>query len=188
MIPDREKARSLVAEGEELNPGPWGRHCAWTAFCAERIASHVGLDPDRAYVSGMLHDIGRRFGKGHLAHVYDGYRYMKELGYEEIARICLTHSFSVPSLDAYIGKLDVSLEKQREIQSLLEELQFDDYDLLIQLCDAMATADGVVPMEERMRDVKHRYGSYPQEKWESNIALKVYFDNKAGTDIYELMK
>jgi hypothetical protein len=52
----------------------------------------------------------------------------------------------------------------------------------------MATADGVVPMEERMLDVKHRYGSYPQEKWESNIALKVYFDNKAGTDIYELMK
>lgn len=188
MIPDREEARRLVADAELTNPGAWARHSEWVALCAERIAAASGLDPERAYVSGLLHDIGRKFGRGHLAHVYDGYHYMTDLGYGEIARICLTHSFSVPSLDAYVGRLDIPEEKQRELQFLLDGLAYDDYDRLIQLCDAMAKSTGIVPMAERMLDVKRRYGRYPQKKWDANFALKAYFDEKAGRDIYELLK
>ncbi|MBE5855616.1 MAG: hypothetical protein E7297_09700 [Lachnospiraceae bacterium] len=63
-----------------------------------------------------------------------------------------------------------------------------DYDRLIQLCDSMATAEGVAKMEERMLDVKRRYGSYPQDKWDANIGLRAYFEEKAGgKNIYELV-
>ncbi len=51
---------------------------------------------------------------------------------------------------------------------------------LIQLCDSIATAEGIVSIEERMLDVKKRYGYYPQEKWERNMELKKYFESKAG--------
>jgi len=188
MIPDRKQAHRLVADAELTNPGAWARHSEWVALCAERIAAAAGLDSERAYVLGLLHDIGRKFGRGHLAHVYDGYHYMMELGYTGAARICLTHSFSVPSLEAYVGKRDIPEEKQQEIAQLLSNLEYDDYDRLIQLCDSMAKSTGIVPMEERMLDVKRRYGNYPQQKWDANFALKAYFENKTGCDLYTIVK
>ena len=39
-----------------------------------------------------------------------------------------------------------------------------------------------------MADVKRRYGSYPQAKWDANIALKRYFECKIGQDIYEVVE
>lgn len=31
---------------------------------------------------------------------------------------------------------------------------------------------------------RHRYGTYPQNKWNNNLALKKYFEEKMGKDIY----
>ena len=48
-----------------------------------KIASACGdMDVEKAYILGLLHDIGREFGVRHLGHVYDGYVYMKSLGYD----------------------------------------------------------------------------------------------------------
>lgn len=188
MIPGREEALRLVREAEICNPGPWGDHCRVAADCAFKIAKASGMDAEKAYVLGLLHDIGRKFGKGHLQHVWDGYHYMMELGYEEAARICLTHSFSCGTMDDYIGKRDVTPEQYTEIGSMLAEIWYDDYDRLIQLCDALAMAEGVVDIETRMLDVKRRYGHYPQEKWDNNMALKAYFEEKCGKSIYEVVK
>ena len=72
MYPDGKKALQLLKEAEKLNPGPWINHSRTVAHCAEKIASYSGTDPEKAYVLGLLHDIGRRFGKRHLGHVSDG--------------------------------------------------------------------------------------------------------------------
>lgn len=186
--PDRARAEALVKEAEACNPGPWGDHSRVAASCAEKIAAAAGMDGERAYILGLLHDIGRKFGVKHLGHVYDGYHYMMELRYPDAARICLTHSFSRPTLDVYIGKRDISGEQQTELQDLLDALEFDDYDRLIQLCDCLAGAGGVMDMEARMTDVKHRYGSYPQEKWDANMELKRRFEEKMGKSVYEVVK
>ncbi|MCQ2211947.1 MAG: hypothetical protein MJZ34_16825, partial [Paludibacteraceae bacterium] len=66
----------------------------------------------------------------------------------------------------------------------LAKATYDEYDWLIQLCDSLAGADGVLDIEERMGDVKRRYGSYPQAKWDSNINLMHYFEKKMGENIY----
>lgn len=185
MLPTREKAQSILAEAESCNPGPWGNHSRTAACCAEKIARECGdLDPEKAYILGLLHDIGRKFGVRHLGHVSDGYSYMMSLGYDEAARICLTHSFLNMTSDDYIGNFDTTPEELALIRDALNTAVPDDYDRLIQLCDALAGAEGVMNIEDRMNDVKRRYGSFPQEKWDGNLALKAYFEEKTGKDIY----
>lgn len=181
-------AEMLLEEALECNPGQWGSHSRHAASAARKIAELCeGLDPDKAYICGLLHDIGRRFGVTHLAHVYDGYHYLKDLGFEEPARVALTHSFDLGKIDDYVGNFDISEEKQAEIVELLSEIKMDDYDYLIQLCDALAKSEGIVSLEERMNDVKSRYGKYPQEKWNRNLELKKYFEDKMGKELYQVV-
>lgn len=188
MYPKREEAERLLREAEQCNPGPWGDHSRVAARCAEKIAEAAGMDCGKAYVLGLLHDIGRKFGVYHMPHIYNGYRYMTELGFDSVARVCLTHSFSTPDFRTYIGMYDLPVEQQEEMLRLLAERPYDDYDRLIQLCDCLAASSGVVAMEERMLDVKRRYGSYPREKWDNNLALKRYFEEKTKRDIYDVVK
>lgn len=189
MYPTKEEAQRLLKEALSCNPGPWGNHSRVAAACAEKIAAACpGMDPQKAYVLGLLHDIGRKFGVKHLGHVYDGYRYMKELGYDEAAKVCLTHSFPIPVLGIYIGNFDISEKQQKELEKTLAETEYDDYDRLIQLCDCLAGPDGVMDMEARMEDVRKRYGSYPEEKWKKNLELKRWFEARTGKGIDELVK
>ena len=154
------------------------------ALC-QKIANACGdMDVEKAYILGLLHDIGRKFGVRHLGHVSDGYTYMKSLGYDEAAKICLTHSFNAQTVDEYIGNFDVSEKELTLIKTELAKVIYDEYDWLIQLCDSLAGAEGVLDIEARMNDVKKRYGSYPQKKWDSNIHLMHYFEAKMGQNIY----
>ena len=189
MLPSREKAEELLREAEKCNPGPWGDHSRVAAHCAEKIALECDdLDPDKAYILGLLHDIGRKFGGRHLGHVSDGYTYMMSLGYDEAAQICLTHSFNNQTTDEYIGNFDTTDEELKIIQDALNAVTMGEYDRLIQLCDSLAGAECVLDIEERMEDVRRRYGSYPQEKWNSNLALKKHFEDKMGKDIYVVVE
>ena len=188
MLPTREEALELLTEAEKCNPGAWGNHSRIAARCAEKIARECNdLDSDKAYILGLLHDIGRKFGVRHLGHVSDGYSYMRSLGYDEAAKVCLTHSFNKLTTDVYIGKFDTKDEELRLIQDNLKTVVIDEYDKLIQLCDSIAGSEGVLDIEERMNDVKRRYGSYPQEKWDNNLKLKRYFEEKMGKDIYTVV-
>ena len=64
MIPDRDEAEKLLKQAEVCNPGPWGNHSRIVACCAEKIAENCAdLNSDKAYVLGLLHDIGRKIGK-----------------------------------------------------------------------------------------------------------------------------
>ena len=186
MMPTRAEAEKILEEAEQCNSGPWVNHSHITAKCAEKIAELCeDLDSEKAYILGLLHDIGRKFGVRHLGHVSDGYTYMMSLGYDEVAKICLTHSFNNSTIQEYIGKFDVSDEELELIETALAKVNMDDYDKLIQLCDALAGSDSVLNIIDRMRDVEQRYGYYPQEKWNSNLKLKNYFEEKTGNNIYK---
>jgi HD superfamily phosphohydrolase YqeK len=188
MLPKREEAEEILREAERCNPGPWGNHSRVAAHCAEKIAQECdNLDSDKAYILGLLHDIGSKFGVRHMGHVSDGYSYMLSLGYNEVAQICLTHSFNNQRITEYIGKFDTTDEELKMIQDALKAVTMDEYDRLIQLCDSIAGTEGVLDIEERMGDVKCRYGSYPQAKWDSNLASKKHFEDKMGKDIYAVV-
>lgn len=187
-FPGREEAVKILEDGVKCNPGPWKEHSIVTARCAEKIAGACGgMDCEKAYVLGLLHDIGRRMGKGQMRHIIDGYLYMKELGYPQAARICVTHSFSIQNIQDYIGKFDVSIEEVELIRALLESYTYDDYDRLIQLCDSVAMPQGPVDLDTRMDSVAVRYGYYPPEKRRKNHELKEYFEAKMGRRLYEVI-
>ena len=185
--PDRQTAKDLLKEAAEINPGAWERHCENAAACAEKIAAACGLDSEKAYVLGLLHDIGRKFLVRDMGHLYYGYKYMNSLGFTDVAKVCLTHSFHTKDFNAYLGKTDISEAEAEEVKEFLKTVVYDDYDRLIQLCDALASAQGVVDIEERMADVKRRYGSYPQSQWYKNLELKKYFEDRLGENIYEFL-
>lgn len=85
----------MLAEGTSLNPSNWVSHSQAVGRAARTIAAHhPSLEEARAYVLGLLHDIGRREGPADMLHILDGYRFLEKLGWEEPARIGLTHSFA----------------------------------------------------------------------------------------------
>ena len=112
MIPSRNEAEQLLVWAHDCNPGVWSEHCKVVARAAETIAEKCGLDSHRAYVSGLLHDIGRYKGVKELHHVYAGYDLLKSKGYDTIAEICLSHSFTYQNIGAYFGKMIVQAKKQ----------------------------------------------------------------------------
>ena len=192
--PTRAEAELLLEEGVKKNPGPWREHSYAVAQAAEKIARAVNkncdeekLNPDLAYCYGLLHDIGRQKGHTYIAHVYDGYHFLMSFGYEKAAQICLTQSFNLKTTDDQIGKIDISDDQMEEIKTLLAAAEYDDYDRLIQLLDATCGADGTKNLEQRMGDIKTRYGYYPQGKWDKNFELKAYFENLTGRDFYEII-
>ena len=72
-IPSEKEAEELLEEAEKLNPGSWTAHCKTAGICARKIAERCrGLDEDKAYVMGLLHDIGRREGIMDMKHIICG--------------------------------------------------------------------------------------------------------------------
>lgn len=189
-VPSIETATELLKEAVSLNPGPWIDHNKTAAMCAKRIAEKCeGMDADDAYVMGLLHDIGRREGIMDMRHIFAGYQFMMSLGYEESARICLTHSFPYKDIRAYNGQNDCSEEETEFIASFINSVEYNDYDRLIQLCDAISFPDGPTYVEKRLVDVVLRRGfnELTIPKWKAFLELKTYFDEKTGTDIYKLL-
>jgi len=186
-IPSRAEAEQLLADGLKKNPGKWGDHSRNAAMSAYKIGEACGMDAERCYVSGLIHDIGRSFGNFQLGHVYHGWNYMNGLGYPLIGRICLTHSFALQRISAYGGAFDLKETEIRELEEALLSLEYDDYDRLIQLCDNISGASGIMRMEDRIADIQSRYQNYPDEKRIVTLSLIDLFEEKTGRDIYDLV-
>ena len=138
-----ENAQRELKLAVQLNPGPWEQHSIYVANNARLIAAHVPhMDSNRAYVMGLMHDIGRRAGVTGIRHIFDGYDYMMSIGEPEIARICLTHSFPLKDVNTFFGKYDCTQDQLDFLQSFLDQHEFNDYDVLIQLCDAISLPNG----------------------------------------------
>lgn len=190
MFPNREIAISELEIAGEMNPGPWTKHSYYVAEAAERIAERCEhLDSEKAFICGLLHDIGRRTGIAAMRHIIDGYDYAVSRGWEEVARVCLTHSFPIKDIEMDIGKKDITKEQYNFINNYLNSLEYDDYDKLIILCDSLASADGFCILEKRFIDTTRRYGIYPfsVDRWNRVYEYKDYFENIIGESVYSLL-
>ena len=185
-----QEAEYELEKGAEMNFGPWEMHSISVAKNAQLIADRInGMDSDKAYVLGLLHDIGRRAGNKAILHIFDGYDYMMSINQPEIARICLTHSFPINDSNIFFGKYDCTAEQKCFLDKYIEETVYDDYDKLIQLCDAISLPGGACIMEKRFVDVALRHGlpEFTLDKWKAFMGLKEYFDAKCGCNIYSLL-
>lgn len=190
-IPSLEIASVFVAEAEQRNPGAWINHSLYAARAAKAIAlEHPTLDPQAAFILGYLHDIGRREGNTHMRHVLDGFNFLSRLGYDDAARVCLTHSFPVKNVWAIVGTWDNCASTDLDfIQGYLDRIEYNDYDKLIQLCDALALPSGYCLMEKRLMDVTLRYGinEYTLLRWKAHLGLKNEFELVINKSIYDCL-
>lgn len=187
---NREQAHELLLWAHEQNPGPWLGHSLTAARAAETLANACGLDSKQAYLYGLLHDIGRYEGVRGMRHVIAGYELMMQKNQPEIARICLTHSFPLPELDAYTGPQDCTPEEKLFLKEAISKIKMSAYDHLIQLCDALAMPNGISTIEERLFEgnLRHGFNDYTQRKWQAFINLKKDFDTRCGMNIYQLFR
>jgi putative nucleotidyltransferase with HDIG domain len=189
LYPTKEEADSILLWANEQNPGPWIDHCKFTALAAESIALKCNMDTEKSYVLGLLHDIGYHAYRnfiGKTCHIYSGYELMIEKEYDDVARICLTHSFPYKDFRAYIGT-DMTCNKTAKdfISAFLYKIEYDDYDRLIQLCDCLSTTQGICIMEKRLISavMKGTYNEFIYRNWGAYLELKSYFDKKCNMNI-----
>lgn len=190
IIPSRQDAERLLAEAAALNPGPWEAHSHHVALGAQLIAERcAGLDPERAYIVGLLHDIGRRFGVSGMRHVLDGYQFLEAQGYQGAARVCMTHSYPNHEKPHGASPWDGSEQEWLFVADYLGSIDYDDYDRLIQLCDSLALPGGFCLLEKRLVDVTSRYGcdEFTLLRWRAFFEIKEQFERKINGSIYRLL-
>ncbi|MED3479946.1 HD domain-containing protein [Bacillus thuringiensis] len=197
-ILDRTYAKELLEWAYEQNPGPWFEHSLHVAHATENIIIELikkgyKLDADIAYNAALLHDIGRYKGfTKSVIHSYDGYMYMNDLGYTGNAVICVTHSF--PCKNEHI---DIAAEwslvpdhmRSRLVEILNEHCNYDLYNKVITLCDALADADGFTTLERRLISVGLRHGTTSRTSlhWKGFYAIKKELEALIGKSIYKVL-
>ena len=188
MLPTAEEAMRELKLAEELNPGPWVGHSVNVGIAARMIAEKVpSMDPEKAYILGLLHDIGRRVGIVDIpTHICEGYKYCMQKGWDEAARICMTHSYL--RMRGEFG-YEPETEQEKAIKAFIMNCEADDYDRLIQLCDSLAVDYGFVILEKRFVDVTRRYGIMEDyiRGWETAFAIKEAFEKEMGCSVYDVL-
>jgi hypothetical protein len=190
MFPNREMAEKELEIAGQLNHGLWIEHSINVGLSAQMIAEKCSnLNPNKAYVLGLLHDIGRRYGISARRHSIDGYKFMMEKGWDEVGRICLTHSFPIPDFDKEIGKNDMSKEESEFVRKYLNDITYDDYDRLLIVCDSLADDQGFCILEKRFVNTTRRYGTFPftVERWNTTFEIKEYFEQQMNCSIYDIL-
>ena len=185
-----EDAKELLEEANKMNPGGWYEHSLVVGKVAHKLAKALGEDAEKAEAFGYIHDVGRRVGRCNLKHVYEGYKYLSSLGYEDAARICLTHSFFENKVEGVIGTWDVKEEEKEFVKKNIENTEFDIYDKINQMSDCIALSTGVTSLERRMTDVFFRYGfnEYTEYNFRIRLELQDNLEEKLGYPIYRLFK
>ena len=189
MLPTKEEAEKELYIAGELNPGPWVKHSINVGIAARNIAEKIpGIDAEKAYIVGVLHDIGRRVGIVNIPkHVYEGYKFCIEQGWDEVARICMTHSY-IQMQEEF--QYDPTTEEEIEIKKYIMNCgEADDYDKLIQLCDSLATDYGFVIIEKRFVDVTRRYGIMEGyvKGWNKTFDIKENFEERMRCSVYDVL-
>lgn len=183
-------AEKALEQAHASNPGPWADHSRYVALACRNIAERCPhLDADTAYIYGLLHDIGRHAGVTSERHLIDGYRYCMERGWDKAAQICISHAFMVQDISSSIGVFDMPPEDKAFMAEFVKSAVYDDYDYLVQLCDALALPTGFCLLEKRFVDVAIRYGTHPAtvDRWKAVLNIKKHLEEIIGCSIYNLL-
>ncbi|MGB8455893.1 MAG: HDOD domain-containing protein [Anaerocolumna sp.] len=188
--PSRQIAEQELMTAGRMNPGLWIGHSRFVALACKNIAQHCqNMDMEKAFILGLLHDIGRRVGIVSERHLMEGYKYCILKGWEDAAKICITHAFMIKDTKTSIGQWDVTEEDYYFMKNFILSNPYDDYDKLVQLSDNLALASGFCLLEKRFVDVTRRYGvnEYTVARWNAVIEIKEYFESLIGCSVYEVL-
>ena len=166
-------------------------HTVGVGECAAKIASRCGLNDEKAYILGLLHDYGKKQNEKQTgkSHFMVGYDQLMSMGWSDAARINLTHSFPEADFD-YKDYPSYPIADLYRSKELLSKQAYEDYDRLIQLCDMFFEGTTVISCQKRLKGIRRRYNLKEEQTatLEKKAAEnKAYFDAKCGCDIYDLL-
>ena len=167
-----------------------GVHVFNVAKIARAIARETDgrLNPETAYILGLLHDVGRIKDETvtKIPHGIEGFRYLTNLGYSGAAPICLTHNF----IDKDIKPGDYptySPELFNQTKEFLSQIEYNDYDRLIQLGDLFSRGKEILSIRQRLDKNKQFYKIKNLSYEDKAFALRDYFDDKFGIDVEKIV-
>jgi hypothetical protein len=192
---DRGYAEQILQWAESLNPGPWIDHSKHVASASERIAyalqnKMINIDPNIAYICGLLHDVGRYKGvTPSIVHSIDGYELLKSKGFDGTANVCITHSIPTKETLSIQGWNNLSYETQKRFTDLSKSLKWTIYDNIITLCDAVADSHGYCLIDQRLISVALRHGinEYSLKTWKKYFQIKKEIEQVIGESVYHLL-
>ena len=177
-------AYNIIHEGRRLgtkidgkhNASNWIIHCLYEGEAMSKLAESMNLDTHTAMKLGLLHDIGRKEDQSFL-HTVKGFEYLIEQGLEVEAFCSLTHSFlSVPKDGVNKGNRGANCDPSPEgfyinpngegvfkegtsiddVTKFLEQYEYNEYDIILNIADLMATSKGIESPYDRMINVYSR--------------------------------
>ncbi len=118
--------------------------------------------------------------------------YLEELDYTGNAIICITHSFPCENRDIEVAAdwKVVPLYMKKKIEEVLNRnFNYDMYNKVITLCDALADENGFTTLEKRFISVGLRYGTdtYTAIRWRGFYEIKKEIESFIGMSIYRLL-
>lgn len=86
--------------------------------------------------------------------------------------------------------MDCNEQEKQFVDKYLKNITYDDYDKLIQLCDALSLAMGYCYAEQKMVSSVMKFGFKDTTiaKWKAILELKRYFDGIINGDVYSLFR
>ena len=163
----------------------WIQHSIYVGYAAERIARAIGINSDKALIYGYLHDIGKKINYNN--HFIEGYNYLMNLGYENEARICLTHSFIDNDIENTINDLN-DIRTYNFIDNYLKNNPHTIYDKIIQLCNLLCIEKGYTTIEKKLLDIVNQKGMCDNFYiyYQSIINLKNRIEKGLNYNLYTL--
>ena len=151
---------------DSINTSSWLSHSLYEARLCEILANKLNLDVDIAFNYGLLHDYGRKYSHN-FSHVIKGFEELSDMGIRE-CRACLTHSFindgrfsnnEIPDVEyEYVDNKEQFSSEYDDLSKLLKNINYTDYDRILNISDLMASDRGILSPIDRIYDILSRRG------------------------------
>ena len=158
---------NTILDGK-INTSSWISHSLFEGRLCRQLAIKEGLNPETAQKIGILHDYGRKYTHS-FEHVIIGYEKLIDLGWNEEAIACLTHSFingnrcanNEPAEEGFYVDGNGNPQWEEEVQKdditeFLESYKYNEYDNILTIADLMSTDRGIVSPFDRIEDIATR--------------------------------
>ena len=156
---------SEKTEDNRFNKSSWLSHSFNNAIVCYNLAKALNLNCNTAFTYGLLHDYGRKYSHT-FDHVIKGFEGLIDLGLENEAKACITHSFinggrysnnESPENDfLYDGQKEIINDNSDEITLVLNNSIYTPYDDILNIADLMATDHEIVSPLDRINDIASR--------------------------------
>ena len=179
--------KDLIPNDLDKEENRWIIRSIYIGIAAKRIIDSLGLNGNFALEIGYLHDIGKKIDKENS--LIAGYNYLKELGYDNIAKYSITHAFYYNNID-YNPYHELNPNNYDFINDFLNNNHVDLFSNVLHLCGLFCTDKGFTTVEKGLLEIAKRKGVDQKylEYYNSINDFKHWIELDTKKDFYDLFK